>query len=52
MAWSKLIECVIGSEADFDDTYDAMIAELEATGMSDAEAMLNEIIAEKVALIQ
>ena len=52
VAWSKLIECVIGSEADFDDTYDAMIAELEATGMSDAEAMLNEIIAEKVALIQ
>lgn len=52
VAWSKLIECVIGSEADFDDTYNAMIAELEATGMSDAEAMLNEIIAEKVALIQ
>ncbi len=52
VAWSKLIECVIGSEADFDDTYDAMIAELEATGMSDAESMLNEIIAEKVALIQ
>lgn len=52
VAWSKLIECVIGSEADFDDTYDAMIAELETTGMSDAEAMLNEIIAEKVALIQ
>lgn len=52
VAWSKLIECVIGSEADFDDTYDAMIAELEATGMSDAEAMLNELIAEKVALIQ
>ncbi len=52
VAWSKLIECVIGSEADFNDTYDAMIAELEATGMSDAEAMLNEIIAEKVALIQ
>lgn len=52
VAWSKLIECVIGSEAEFDDSYDAMIAELEATGMSDAEEMLNEIIAEKVALIQ
>ncbi|MDE6365933.1 MAG: extracellular solute-binding protein [Lachnospiraceae bacterium] len=52
VAWSKLIECVIGSEADFDDSYDAMLAELEATGMSDAEAMLNEIIAEKVALTQ
>lgn len=52
VAWSKLIECVIGSEADFDDRYDAMLAELEATGMYDAEAMLNEIIAEKVALTQ
>lgn len=52
VAWSKLIECVIGSEADFDDSYDAMLAELEATGMYDAEAMLNEIIAEKVALTQ
>ncbi len=52
VAWSKLIECVIGSEADFDDSYDAMLAELEATGMYEAEAMLNEIIAEKVALTQ
>lgn len=52
VAWSKLIECVIGSEADFDDSYDAMLAELEAAGMYDAEAMLNEIIAEKVALTQ
>lgn len=52
VAWSKLIECVRGSEADFDDNYDAMLTELEKTGMSDAEAMLNEVIAEKVALVQ
>lgn len=52
VSWSALIDCVTGSEADFDATYDAMLAELEKTGMSDAEAMLTEIIAEKVALTQ
>lgn len=52
VAWSKLIECVMGTEADFDDNYDAMLTELEKTGMADAEAMLDEVIAEKVALVQ
>lgn len=52
VAWSSLITCVMGSEADFDANYDAMIAELEATGMADAEAMLTEIIQEKVALVE
>lgn len=52
VAWSKLIECVMGTEADFDNNYDAMITELEKTGMSDAEAMLDEVIAEKAALVQ
>ena len=50
ISWSALIKCVTGSEADFDANYDAMISELEKTGMSEAEAMLTDIIAEKVAL--
>lgn len=52
VAWSSLIKCVTGTEAEFDANYDAMIAELEATGMSDAEEMMTNIIAEKVAIVQ
>ena len=52
VAWSALIKCVTGSEADFDANYDAMIADLEATGMADAEKMMTDIIAEKVAAVQ
>lgn len=52
VAWSALIGCVTGAEADFDASYDAMLAELEKTGMSEAEGMLNDIIAEKVALVE
>lgn len=52
VAWSALIGCVTGSEANFDASYDAMLAELEATGMSEAERMLTDIIAEKVALVE
>lgn len=50
VSWSALIKCVTGSEADFDNNYDSMIKELEKTGMAEAEQMLTEIIAEKVAL--
>lgn len=52
VAWSALISCVIGSEADFDASYDKMIADLESTGMSEAESMLTEIIKERVALVE
>lgn len=52
VSWSALIKCVTGTEAEFDANYDAMIAELEATGLSDAEEMMTNIIAEKVAIVQ
>lgn len=52
VAWSALISCVIGSEADFDASYDKMLSDLESTGMSDAEAMLTEIIKERVSLVE
>ena len=52
VAWSALIGCVIGSESDFDAQYDKMIADLESTGMGEAEAMLTEIVKEKVALVE
>lgn len=52
VAWSALISCVIGSEADFDASYDKMISDLESTGMGEAEEMLTDIIKEKVALVE
>ena len=52
ISWSALIKCITGTEADFDANYDEMIAELEATGLSEAEQMMTDIIAEKVAVVQ
>lgn len=52
VSWSALIKCVTGSEAEFDANYDAMLAELEATGVAEAEQMMTDIIAEKVAVVQ
>lgn len=52
VSWSALIKCVTGKEADFDNNYDAMIAELEAASMNEAEEMMTDIIAEKVAIVQ
>ena len=52
VAWSGLITCIMGSEADFDANYDAMLEELEATGMAEAEQMLTDIIQEKVSLVE
>lgn len=52
VSWSALIKCVTGSESEFDANYDAMLTELEATGMSEAEQMMSDIIAEKVAIVQ
>lgn len=52
VAWSSLISCVIGKPEAFDSNYDTMIASLESTGMSKAEAMLTEIVKEKVSLAE
>ena len=49
-AWSQLVSCVIGSEADFDANYDAMLEEFDSIGVADAEEMLTEIIKDKVTL--
>ncbi len=52
IAWSGLISCVIGKEADFDASYDKMISDLEGSGMGEAEEMLTGIVKEKVALAE
>lgn len=52
VAWSQLITCVIGKEADFDKNYDSMLKEFDDCGVADAEAMLTEIIKERVSLVE
>ena len=52
IAWSSLISCIIGSEDQFDANYDELLAELEGVGMADAEAMLTEIVKERVSLVE
>ncbi len=52
VAWSSLITCVIGKPEAFDANYDAMIASLEATGMSRAEEILTAMVKDKVALVE
>lgn len=48
IAWPALIKCVTDPVANFDANYDAMLADFEANGLDEAEAMLTEIIQEKV----
>lgn len=50
IAWSSLVESVIGTQEEFDASYDKMIAELEEADMATAESMLTETLQERVAL--
>ena len=52
IACSGLITCVISEESEFDAAYDNMLATLEGSGMSEAEAMLTDIVKDMVALSQ
>ena len=52
IAWSGLITCDISEELEFDAAYDNMLATLEGSGMSEAEAMLTDIVKDMVALSQ
>ena len=52
VAWPALVKAVIGSESEFDATYDKMLSDLDNVGVADAEAMLTQIIQDKVAAAQ
>lgn len=52
ICWPGLISCVIGDAESFDANYDKMLADMETAGMSEAENMLTEILAEKIALME
>lgn len=50
IAQASLVGCVIGSEADFDSSYDKMISDLEGSGMDDAAQILTDMVKGKVEL--
>lgn len=52
VAWPALVKAVIGSESEFDATYDKLLSDLDNVGVADAEAMLTQIIQDKVAATQ
>lgn len=49
IAWPMLIDCVRGSEADFDANWQALQDEMDANGLEDLEAGMTAFIAEKIA---
>ncbi len=48
IAWPGLVKCVTGGQANFDANWDAMVAELEANGMAEANAQMTAFLAEKI----
>ena len=48
IAWPGLVKCVTGGSANFDANWDAMIAELEANGMAEANAAMTAFLADKI----
>lgn len=48
IAWPGLVKCVTGGQANFDANWDAMVAELEANGMEEANAQMTAFLAEKI----
>ena len=48
IAFPSLVKCVTESEASFDANWDAMIAELEANGLEETNAMMTEFLATKL----
>ena len=48
IAWPGLVKCVTGGQANFDANWDAMVAELEANGMNEANAEMTAFLAEKI----
>lgn len=48
IAWPGLVKCVTGGQANFDANWQAMVAELEANGMAEANAQMTAFLAEKI----
>lgn len=48
IAWPGLVKCVTGSEADFEANWNAMVAELEANGLNEANEEMTAFLATKI----
>ena len=44
IAWPGLVKAISGGQANFDANYDAMLADFEANGVKEAEAMMTEMV--------
>lgn len=51
IAWPGLVKCVIGTEDEFEDNWQAMIDELNANGMQELEEEMTAWLAEKIASV-
>lgn len=48
IAWPAMVKCVQENVSNFDANWDAMVAELEANGLEDANRMMTEFLASKL----
>ena len=48
IAWPALVKCVTGSEADFDANWQAMVDDLNANGLDEANKAMTDFLATKV----
>ncbi len=48
IAWPALVKCVTGSEADFDSNWQAMVDDLNANGLEEANKAMTDFLATKV----
>lgn len=48
IAWPGLVKCVTGGQANFDANWDAMVAELEANGLNEANEQMTAFLADKI----
>lgn len=47
-----LVSCVMAKESDFDAAYDKMLADMESTGMAQAEELMTNMVKDKAALME
>lgn len=52
IAWPALVEMIRLQPEEFDAKYDKMVEDLQSVGMADAEKMLTDILAERIALVE
>ena len=48
ISWPGLVKCVTGGQENFDANWDALVAELEANGLEEANQMMTDFLATKL----